>query len=92
MKNLLRTLLICLGVVFMLPLFSFTAHSEKFAEGEKSVLSIGPGFAPVVVRTSSPSGVSYNFTWGTVVFALAPVLCFVAAARLSPPAANKRDA
>ncbi len=92
MTNLLRILLVIVGVILMLPLFSFSANREGVAGEAKSVLRVGPTSAPALVRTSSPSGVSYNFTWGTAVFVLIPLICFVVAAKLPKPTRNDRNA
>ena len=92
MKNLLRILLVIVGVILMLPLLSFSASREGVAGEARTVLRVGPTSAPALVRSSSPSGVSYSLSWGTALFVLTPIICFVAAAKLGKATRNERHA
>jgi hypothetical protein len=77
-----RILLIVLGLSLLLPLFSFEVNRRTIDGQQTEVIRIGPDFAPVIEITISPSGTTYNFSWGTVSFGLVSIASFITAAKI----------
>jgi hypothetical protein len=75
-----RTILLVIGVLCTIVVFSFNVKSSNVNGVEESRVTIGVPSSPAFIKHTTPNSVMtrFNFVSQTSAFALAAILCFVA--------------